>query len=588
MSDELLKRIELLSTQKRELLEMLMKEESTEVQTNYVAPRTPVEEALATIWSQALGIKQVGIDDNFLALGGDSIQSIQVVAKAHQLGLQFSTSQLFEYPTIAELATVVDTIPVRQAQQEPIIGAIPLTPIQKWFFEQNFPEPHHWNQAVLLELQPGQNPALLEKACQQLLEHHDALRLRFEQKQGIWQQVNEGFGERVAFSQFNLSDLSQTEQKSAIEKIASELQSSLDLSQGPLMKVAFFNLGSHQTSRLLLILHHLTEDAFSLRVLVEDLQTAYQQLIRQEVINLPPKTTSFQQWSCLLMKYANSPELKQELNYWLAYPKQIRHLPVDLIEGANTEASTRFVSGSLTPEETRILLQEIPAKYNTQINEVLLTALAQTISQWTGMDNFLIDLEGHGREEVISGVNLSRTVGFFTSVFPVYLSIEKSQITIDVLMSIKEQIRRIPKRGIGYGLLRYCCEDQNEAGKLSTLPQAEIIFNYLGQFDRVFGESSTFRLASESPGSTISPSAIRSHPLQVMGKVMRGRLEISWGYSENIHLRSTVEQLAIDFIEGLRSLIALCQSTDTVNFTPSDFPEAELTQEELNQLFLQQ
>ncbi|MBW4678312.1 MAG: hypothetical protein KME52_31335 [Desmonostoc geniculatum HA4340-LM1] len=588
MSDELLKRIELLSTERRELLEMLMKEESTEVQTNYVAPHTPVEEALATIWSQALGIKQVGIHDNFLALGGDSIQSIQVVAKAHQLGLQFSTSQLFEYPTIAELATVVDTIPVRQAQQEPIKGAIPLTPIQKWFFEQNFPEPHHWNQAVLLELQPGQDPALLEKACQKLLEHHDALRLRFEQKQGIWQQVNEGLGERVAFAQFNLSDVSQTEQKSAIEKIASELQSSLSLSQEPLMKVAFFHLGSHQTSRLLLILHHLIEDAFSLRVLVEDLQTAYQQLQRQEIINLPPKTTSFQQWSCLLMNYANSSELKQELNYWLTDSKQISSLPVDLTGGANTEASTRILSVSLTPEETRILLQEIPAKYHTQINEVLLTALAQTISQWTGMDNLLIDLEGHGREEVISGVDLSRTVGFFTSVFPVYLSIGKSQSAIDILMSMKEQIRRIPKRGIGYGLLRYCCEEQSEAGKLSTLPQAEIIFNYLGQFDRVFGESSTFRLASESPGATISPSASRSHLLQVMGKVMGGQLEISWGYSENIHLKSTVEQLAIDFMEGLRSLIALCQSTDTVNFTPSDFPEAELTQEELNQLLLNQ
>ncbi|NET52034.1 MAG: non-ribosomal peptide synthetase, partial [Merismopedia sp. SIO2A8] len=312
MSDELFKRIDLLSKEKRELLEMLMKE-NTVSETTYVAPRTPVEEELANIWSQVLGIERVGIHDNFLELGGDSIQSIQVVAKVNQVGIQLTSNQLFEYPTIAELATVVGINPALQAQQEPIIGSVPLTPIQKWFFEQNLEEPHHWNQAVLLEVRPGQDPALLEQAFEQLLIQHDVLRLRFEQKQGIWQQSNQGLGETVSFSQFDLSQIAELEQASAIERIATELQSSLNLCEGPLMKVAFFKTGEQKPSRLLLIVHHLVVDGVSFRIMLEDFQTVYQQLTFGEAIFLPPKTTSFQQWSGLMTEYANSQELKQEL-----------------------------------------------------------------------------------------------------------------------------------------------------------------------------------------------------------------------------------------------------------------------------------
>lgn len=586
MSENLFQRLQQLSPERRELLELLMQENNTEVQASYIAPETPTEKALSTIWSQVLGIKQVGIHDNFLELGGDSILSIQVIAKAHQIGLQFSTSQLFDHPTIAELAKVVSTTQIPVAQQQTVIGAVPLTPIQHWFFEQNFPEASYWNQAVLLELHPSQNPALLEQACQQLLIHHDALRLRFEQKAQVWEQINEGIELKVPFLQIDLSKLTEIEQTAEIEKISTELQSSLNLSQAPLIQVAFCDLGDGKPSRLLLIFHHLTEDAFSLRVILEDLQTAYQQIINGEVIKLPPKTTSFQEWSDLVTEYAQSAELKQELAYWLAQPQKLAPLPVDYPGGSNTEGSAQIVSVSLTIEETRALLQEVPKSYHTEINEVLLTAVLLAIYQWTLAPNLLIDIEGHGREDIIPGVDLSRTVGFFTSVFPVGLNIGDKQNTVDILMSIKEQIRRIPQRGIGYGLLRYCCQDEMIVEKLRALPQAEIIFNYLGQFDRVFSESSLFRLAKESHGATNSPRGNRSHLLQVIGKVMEGKLEVSWIYSENIHRRETVEKLAECFINELRSLIYHNQSADKLYLTPSDFPEAELTQAELSKLFL--
>ncbi len=556
-------------------------------------PRTPVEKTLATLWTQALRLERVGIYDNFFELGGDSIQSIQIIAKANQAGLSLSTNQLFEHPTIAELATVVGQIQPRQLQQEPVEGPVALTPIQHWFFEQNFPEPHYWNQAVLLEVQPDCDPWLLEAAFQQLLIHHDALRLRFAQTQGHWQQTNHGPEEKVCFAQFDLSDIPILEQEPVMERIATELQSSLNLTVGPLLKVAYFCCGFDKPSRMLLVLHHLVVDGVSFRILLEDLQTAYQQLSNEETISLPPKTTSFQQWSKLLQEYAQSPQLQQELAYWVVESQLIEAeekgdtsytLPVDYPEGSNIEGSNRTVSVSLTPEETRALLQEVPATYHTEINEVLLTALVQTTSQWTGTPHLLIDLEGHGREDIFAGVDLSRTVGWFTSVFPVQLNIDKAQTPVEALISVKEQLRRIPKRGIGYGLLRYCSEDQEILERLRTQPQAELIFNYLGQFDQVLHQSSLLRLTNESHGQIKSSDGTRSYLLRVSGKVLAGQFQMIWAYSENLHRQATVEMLAQRFLTELRLLIAHSQSTDSITFTPSDFPEAELSQEDLSNI----
>jgi non-ribosomal peptide synthase protein (TIGR01720 family) len=554
---DLLKRLEQLSPEKRELLEMLMKEEDTELQSTYVAPSTPVEEVLASIWGQVLGIERVGIDDNFLELGGDSIQSIRIVAKANQAGLQISTNQLFEHPTIAELAVVVGTFSLRQAQQEPVLGSVPLTPIQQWFFEQNFSEPHHWNQAILLEVNRDLAASLLEEVSQQLLVHHDALRLRFKQKSGIWQQINMGLEEKVCFDRFDLSKMPESEQKSAIEKIATEIQGNFNLSEGPLMRVAFFDFGDQKTNRLLFAIHHLVEDVVSLRILLEDFQTAYEQISSGKAMSLPAKTTSFKQWSELLTEHSQSPEIKQELTYWLAeHRTQAQPLPRDFPEGSNIEAFTRIVSVSLTQKETQALLQKVPTIYQTQINQVLLTAMVQTISQWTGRRDLLIDLDVHGREEIFEGVNLSRSVGWFTNCFPMYLSLGEAQTPVDALMSIKEQLSQIPKRGIGYGLLRYCCNDQVIAQQMRSLPRPEIIFNYLGQFDRILLESSPFQLACESHGLSISPHNTRPHLLLVLGRVLEGRLQVNWEYSENIYRQSTVENLAQRFMKELHLLLA--------------------------------
>lgn len=555
-----------------------------ELEGRFVAPRTPVEETIARIWTQVLGLDKVGIYDNFFELGGDSIASIQIVARLNQAGLQLTPKQMFESPTVAGLAAVTGTAPILETEQGLVTGSLPLTPIQHWFFEQKLLHPHHWNQAVLLEVREIIVPAFLGQAVYHLLKHHDALRLRFTPTESGWQQVNGGL-EEVEVIPVSVIDLSSTptaEQETALDAIATELQASLNLETGSLVRVVLFNLGDNQPNRLLWIIHHLAVDSVSWRILLEDFAHAYQQIERGEAVQLPPKTTSFKQWSEFLQEYAQSTELQQEQNYWLqTFRQSYSALPVDNPGGANTVALARTVSISLSVEDTRALLRDVPATYRTQINDVLLAALVQTFNQWTGEQSLLVDLEGHGREVTTNDVDLSRTVGWFTSIFPVLLSLEESLEPGEALKSIKEQLRSIPpNRGMSYGVLRYLSKN----AELQTLPQARVRFNYLGQFDQVLSESSLFKLVNQTPGVSRSLANNRRYLIDINGFVLGGQLQLEWMYSEQTHKQTTIEQLTTDYVEALRSLITHCQSPEAGGYTASDFPQANLNQKDLNKL----
>ncbi|WP_445243564.1 MULTISPECIES: amino acid adenylation domain-containing protein [unclassified Microcoleus] len=548
-----------------------------ELEEAFAAPSTAIEKILAEIWAQVLGLEQVGIDDNFFELGGDSILSIQVISKANQAGLRLTPKQLFQHQTIAQLATVADTTGIQQSEQGLIVGEVPLTPIQHWFFEENLSDPHHWNQAVLLELQQPLEPALIESVLQELLKHHDALRLRFGRRESGWLQEFANPDEVAPFTCIDLSSLPPEEREAAFQTAAAQLQASLNLSEGPLLRAALFDLGKHQPNRLLLTIHHLAVDGVSWRILIEDFQTAYGQISRGETVALPPKTTSFKQWAERLQEWARSPELQGEFDYWFALSHQpTSRLPVDFPNAANLVASEKTVSVALSVEETKLLLQEVPAAYRTQINDVLLTALGQAFERWTGNNSLLVDLEGHGREDIFEGVDLSRTIGWFTAVFPVLFNLEKHSDLGAAIKSVKEQLRAVPNRGIGCGILRYL--NPEIAKKLHKLPQAEVSFNYLGQFDQLLPKSSLLMLSSNPSGSLRSPRGNRRYLLEINGFITSNKLQLNWTYSENIHRRESIENLATAFIESLRSLIQYCQSPDAGGCTPSDFAEFKWSQ----------
>lgn len=540
----------------------------------FTAPRNSIEETLVQIWSQVLQVENIGVDDNFFELGGDSILSLQVIAKANQAGLQLTPKQIFEDQTIAQLAKVASTTAVSQAEQGLVTGSLPLTPIQHWFFEQKLPAPHHWNQAVMLEVPQTCDCQIWEQVVQKLLEHHDALRSQFTQTASSWESSCTTPANTAPFAVVDLSALPPSQQKQVIETTAATLQTNLNLS-GQLVRVVLFQLGTQQPSRLLAIAHHLVIDGVSWRILLEDLQTAYQQLSQGQAIELPAKTTSFKQWAEQLKEYAQSTAVESERDYWLCQSYS-QSLPVDFPNGENIEATAATVSVTLSPQETQALLQEVPAAYQTQINDVLLTALVQAFAQWTGVNSLLIDLEGHGREDIIPNIDLSRTIGWFTTIFPVYLHLKANSAPETALKTIKEQLRSIPHRGINYGVLRYLRPDER-----LQVPQAEVKFNYLGQFDRVL---SIFQGASESSGLTQSPRGRRNCLLEINGLIVENQLRLNWTYSQAVHQQTTVTKLAEDFIDTLRSLIAHCQCPDAGGYTPTDFPQMQFSQKELDSL----
>jgi amino acid adenylation domain-containing protein/non-ribosomal peptide synthase protein (TIGR01720 family) len=552
-----------------------------------VFPRTSNEEILTGIWKDVLRLELIGIHDNFFELGGDSIISLQITARANQAGLQITTKQLFQNPTIADLAAVASTTTFIKAEQGLVTGVVPLTPIQHWFFEQNWSEPHHFNQSMLLVVPPDLKPALLEQVVKKLIVHHDDLRMRFVRDKSGWQQILTDDCNEVPFQVIDLSAFGVGEQKVAIEREAAQLQTTLNLGLRPLLRVVLFKLGCESPGRLLLIIHHLVVDGVSWRILLEDIATAYQQLSRTEAIQLPPKTTSFKDWAIKQKEYGLSPALEKELDYWLAQSlTNPTPLPVDYLDGieANTESSSAEISIFLSEEETRTLLEEVPSVYNTQINDVLLTALVQTFAWWTGSRSVLIELEGHGREELFDDVDLSRTVGWFTTIFPVLLQLGEADEPGVALKSIKEQLRRIPNRGIGYGILRYLSQNADVGKQLCELITPEVCFNYLGQFYQVQADHISLGFAKENPGRASSPKALRSYLLDVMGQVVEGKLQMTWIYSENIYRRSTIERLANEYHSALKALIAHCQSPSAGGCTPTDFPLADLSQEELDEL----
>ncbi|MEA5617548.1 amino acid adenylation domain-containing protein [Cronbergia sp. UHCC 0137] len=552
-----------------------------------IAPRNSIETTLVQIWTEILG-SSVCIHDNFFERGGDSILSIQMVAKANHAEMKLTPKQLFQHQTIAELATVIEIAPTTQAEQGIVTGIVPLTPIQHWLFEQNLHKWDHFNQAVILEVAADLDVKYLQQAIEELVIHHDVLRSCFTTTlDGTWEKniipslENEGM-----LTVVDLQELAKNQQTQQIESIASQLQASLDLANGILFKVALFQLEIGENNRLLFIIHHLVVDGVSWRILLEDLVTAYQQLkANQTPIQLPAKTTSFPEWARNLVNYAESDHVATFKTWLEILPKQLPQLPLDNIDkGDNNIASQAEVQINLDINQTRALLEAVPKAYNTQINDILLTALALSFSQWTKQRSLLIDLEAHGREDLFTNININRTVGWFTSIFPVFLELKNTNELEINLKYVKEQLRQIPQKGMSYGLLKYLSKNKNLSQTLQELPQSAISFNYMGQIDLSTSQSWILGLAKESTGLSSNPLNPRRYIFNINAWIAQSQLQIQWRYSRNLHDTATIENLAQQYIKTLQALIQHCQSLENSGYTPSDFAGARLNQQQLDKL----
>ncbi|GAA3736758.1 non-ribosomal peptide synthase/polyketide synthase [Streptomyces tremellae] len=530
----------------------------------YTAPRTDTERQIARIWSDVLGVTGVGTEDNFFALGGDSILSMQVVSRLRRAGLHLATRDLFTHQTLGALAGVVRTAP-RRHTDAPVSGEVPLTPIQEWFLTTPRAAHHHFNQSALLELEAGADPEALATALRALLDHHDALRMCFTEDAGGWRQFNPppaGDGYRAGpgplLVRHDLSGLTADDADAAMEKAADELHAGFDLARGPQLRAALFTGGPGRPPFLLLVAHHLVVDAVSWRILTDDLETAYRQARQGAAVDLGERSTSFRDWARALSAHVAGGGLDHELPHW---QEAVRTAPAPQ-DGAPEDggaAPAAAVGVELDEQDTRALLRAAPTAYRTRINDVLLAALALALARWSGQERVRLDLEGHGREDLLDGVDLSRTVGWFTSVHPVALRVgDPGRLDADrdwraLVKAVRRQLRAVPGGGVGFGALRtFGGPDVRES--LGAGAHGQVVFNYLGQWDAGPGPSGggLIRAQHGSLGLDHDPRDGGSHPLEVVGAVQGGRLAFTWHHRPALHDTAEVRRVAEEFAQALR------------------------------------
>ncbi|MGC1331021.1 amino acid adenylation domain-containing protein, partial [Pseudomonas sp.] len=536
----------------------------------YVAPQGEREVEMARIWQQVLGLEQVGASDNFFELGGDSIIAIQVVSRARQAGLLLAPRDLFQHQTLAALARVAQRDDAPGVEQLPVTGVSLLLPFQTRFFASEIAQRQHWNQSVMLGFNRDIPGEALRQALNVLVAQHDALRLRFD-PQGRAHHVAAG---QPVLWQKNVAD------QAEMDALCEQAQTSLDLLEGPLLRAVQMQLWDG-SQRLLLVVHHLVVDGVSWRILLEDLQSLCRQLADGARPQLPPRTTAMRDWAEALHSQATSPQLALELPWWQAQlaGNRVEHLVANP-QAVACQRDLQNLETHLDAERTRQLLRQAPAAYRTQVNDLLLTALARGWQRWSGQDAVHVELEGHGREqEWVAAADLSRTVGWFTSTYP--LRLQATGEVGDSIKAIKEHLRQVPNRGIGHGVLAWLSP---HGAALRALPAPRITFNYLGQFDQSFGDDALLYPAAESSGRNMHPEAPPGNWLSINGSIIDGRLRLVWSFAPQWFSAPQVQGLADAWQTELTALIEHCLSPGAGGLTPSDFPLARLTQAQLDNL----
>jgi non-ribosomal peptide synthase protein (TIGR01720 family) len=549
-------------------------EESNE--TGVSVPQTKAELQLVAIWEEVLGSHPIGVHDNFFEIGGDSILSIQIVTKARQKGIFLAPNQIFEHQTISELALCTKSENKNIVEQK-IVGSVSLLPIQHWFFEEHKNAPHHWNQALMFDVPENANKDILQKSIGYLIDYHDALRSGFERTEEGWNAFVAEHADINSFVSIDLTGISSLEIDSTIKAKSIELQINQDLSKAGLFRALFFKCGQGNKNKLLLVAHHLVVDAVSWQILVSDLESIYLQLSREEEITLSSKTASCHRWGNQLNELSTSGEFDGEREFWKEQTC-LESIPTDIDSHLTIyEKSIKTIALKIDLAATEILVKNSNETYHTKTEELLITSLMLGFEKWANIRSVCLGLERHGRK--YSKLDVTNTVGWFTTYFPLSLKIEDGSDFKSSIICIKEKLRSIPNEGIGYGVLRYL----NKIDGLTQKPP--VIFNFLGNqrpFDSNVLGKGTFIL--EGVRSTESE---RHHLLEINAFIEEGQLNFRFSYSEQFHKPESIHNLVEHFQNALHQVIEHCSTRETTEYSPSDFPEAELNQDDLNNLLNQ-
>ncbi|MEN2401847.1 amino acid adenylation domain-containing protein [Flavobacterium sp. MC2016-06] len=551
------------------------------IKESYIAPRTKEEALLVTIWSDILKRDQISVKDSFYNLGGDSIKSIQVVSRIKQQGYTLKVAQILQNPIVEDLAKLLKT-DVTVISQAEVKGMVDLTPIQQFFFESELIlNKNHYNQSVILRSRQEIDPSVLEQSIAQLVLHHDALRMVYKQDNDSWTQYNNDASDKhYKINFYDLRSDSKELELEALRSIGDSLQSGFNISSGVLFHIGHFRMSDGD--RLALIVHHLVIDGVSWRILFEDLSNLYQSYQTKTPVKLPLKTDSFQRWASVQKEYAKSEKMQSERLYWDEVSKEaIALLPADYQgreKSSTIDKSTYFILDESLTEKLQTQVHQV---YNTEINDILLTSLGLALREVFGVEKSVLKMEGHGREEIIDGIDIGRTVGWFTSVYPFVLDLSSSKG--HELIEVKESLRRVPNKGVGYGILKYL--DKRFTNEL--LPSIQ--FNYLGDFGTNAGTNkqgeSLFEFSSENIGLSSDVSNSQSEVLlDISGMMVSDQLNMSIRYSGNIFSDETIAKLITAYENELVNLIESLSEIKENRLTPSDLTYSKLAYSDLKEI----
>ncbi len=519
-----------------------------------VAPRNDVEARLVDAWADTLGIARdrIGIEDDFFDLGGDSVLSVQLTLRARRAGLRVSVRELFLNPTVARLAAVAEPADPGGRTEADVVGEVLLTPVQHWFFATHPQAPDQVTQSVLAELK-AVDEAALRHAVTALLRQHDALRMRYERREGRWRQYSPPFEPVDLVHRHDLAGVAAADRGAALARLTAEAEEGFSLAQSPLLRASLADFGPGERPWLLLTAHHLVVDAVSWQILLDDLDSAYRQAMARVPVSLGAKTSSFAQWSAKLTEQAAEGGLADESAYWEALPDP-GPLPARR-PGPATRDSVETIAVTLDEADTRALVHRAPSVLRTRVDHLLLAALARTLCRWTGQDTVVIDVESHGREDLFEGVDVSHTVGWFTSLYPAALTIDSGDDWRRLARSVRRQLRAVPGKGLGYGSLRYLVPDSALAGR----PHPPVAFNYHGRLNAEAKavDSPLYHAFHRSGVRDGHPAEVVPHLLEVVGAISGDTLRFDWYYSRNLHEPAVMQRVADDFAAALRRIAAL-------------------------------
>ena len=523
---------------------------------HYQAPSTVIERHLAAIWQELLGIPRVGIDDNFFEMGGDSIITIQVVNRAKHYGYLLQPRQLFTHQTIASLAALLEAQEYHQVQGEQglLTGPAGLLPVQQWYLEDDSNVSDHFIQNVPLEINKEISPETLQAAITALVAYHDSLRFAYHRVEGYWQQSYGSDTGRVVVVDLRDTPAQDLPQTIAVQEHA--CKHSLHMQDGQLVCAVLFLMPADIASnRLLLIIHHLGIDVVSWRIILDDLDRALQALQSRQVIAFPPKGSSCREWYNALEEYGQSARLLSQRPYW--YQAMQQYIPVHrdkqyegLVKISDMTAHRVRLDATLT----RQLLQEVASAYQTDAKDILLTALALTLSEWMQTTKVTIGFEKHGREDISTAIDVSHTTGWFTTLSPVLLDTSTTADKGALISNIKTRLQQVPDKGIGFGVLKYINKDQQLQGK----DPWDVIFNFHGQTDNVSSTHQWITLTDNTSELNLIGDYTMRFLLFVDSAVADNELLVDWLYSTHHYHAATIESLGETYIRHLRELIAHC------------------------------